>query len=135
MKCPRDNNVLTELNKNGLRLHVCDRCNGILIYKGDTQKIDKNDLRNIPQFEIPKKEKIKIIEGTAVSPITGEFMKVIDYGGLKIDLCVSSNHIWLDSGELDTSFRKHLKFKKKSLGQSSDLMKFLVLDSVIEATF
>ena len=135
MNCPRDNTVLTELSKNGLRFHVCNHCNGILISKDDVQELKKKDLKQIPKFQISKRKKVKIAEGTARSPVTGELMKVIDYGGVKIDLCTTSNHVWLDSGELEILYRKHLKYRKKSLGENSDLMKFLLIDTAVEAVF
>lgn len=39
-------------------------------------------------------------------------MKVIDDGGIKIDVCLSSNYIWFDHGELEALFKKKIKETK-----------------------
>lgn len=127
MKCPRDQTQLIERSVDGIQLYMCPTCHGILIHHDQFDKIGKKVDITYPET---KRSHIKISEETAISPIDGAVMRVLDYDGVKIDICMSSNFLWLDYGELETLFRK--KNKDQKLGSKES---FNILDAIDAVQF
>lgn len=130
MKCPRDSSLLEEVSAEGIRIFVCPTCHGVLLYQDQFERIKERT-----KIEYPKTERseIEILEETAKSPVNGEKMKVIDYDGIKIDICLESKYIWFDHGELEALFRK--KNKKEKLESDQSFNVFDALDALHLAEF
>jgi Zn-finger nucleic acid-binding protein len=130
MNCPRDHSILTDHSTNGIRVSVCPSCHGLLLHQDQFERI-----REKTKIEYPKtkRSEIEILEETTKSPLNGETMKVIDHEGIKIDICLSSNYIWFDHGELEALFKK--KNKKMKLGSNQPFNVFDALDALHLAEF
>lgn len=79
------------------------------------------------------RSEIEILEQTAKSPVNGEEMKVIVHEGIKIDVCMSSNYIWFDHGELEALFKK--KNRNVQFEPNKTFNVFDALDSLHLAEF
>jgi Zn-finger nucleic acid-binding protein len=130
MKCPRDQSLLEEVSTEGIRIFVCPTCHGVLLHQDQFERI-----REITKIEYPKtkRSEIEILEETAKSPVNGETMKVIEYDGIIIDICLESKYIWFDHGELEALFRK--KNKKQEHGDDQSFNVFDALDALHLAEF
>jgi len=90
------------------------KCNGLLIGQNSLDKINSKS-----EISVPGKSNIdiKIVEGAAKSPVNGEKMKVIRVNGVKIDVCVASNYIWFDQGELEQVLKKERTSRESISGK------------------
>ncbi|MGJ8641532.1 MAG: zf-TFIIB domain-containing protein [Opitutaceae bacterium] len=125
MKCPRDHSRLEEISTEEITVSVCPSCHGLLLHQGEFDKIKQ---RTKIQYPKTKRTEIEILEATATSPVNGETMKVINHDGIKIDVCLSSNYIWFDHGELEALFKKKNKQKKPDSDQSFNI--FDAIDAI-----
>ena len=68
-------------------------CHGLLIQQ---EQFDKIKTRINIEYPKTLRNKLKISEGTAKSPVSGEIMKVFEIDGVQIDICITSNYIdWI----------------------------------------
>ncbi|WOO41710.1 zf-TFIIB domain-containing protein [Rubellicoccus peritrichatus] len=131
MHCPRDNNPLTPKQTNGIQYYVCEVCHGILITKKDLDQFK----HRTPKLELPTtpRSSIDIVEGEAVSPLAGGSMEVIEYQGVKIDVCRATGYFWLDGGELDLIIRKlYIKKAKKASDSATTPVSDAIGDAALE---
>jgi len=130
MKCPRDQSLLTEHSTDGISVFICPTCHGVLIHQDQFGGIRKKLKIEYPQT---KRSQIQVLEEKAISPVNGELMQVIDHDGIKIDVCMTSNFIWLDYGEIEELFRK--KGKEFKLGSKEPANVFDAIDAIHLADF
>lgn len=130
MKCPRDHTTLEDISADGIKISVCPSCHGLLLHQDQFEKIGEKT-----KIEYPKTQRsvIQILEEKAESPVNGDKMKVIDHDGIKIDVCLASNYLWLDHGELEALFKK--RNIKTKLGSSQPFNVFDAVDALDLAEF
>lgn len=130
MKCPRDQTLLEEVVADGVTVSVCPSCHGLLLHQDQFESIRERTKIAYPNTS---RTVVEVLEQTARSPVNGERMKVIEHEGIKIDICLSSNFIWFDYGELEELFRN--KNKNFKLGSKQPFNVFDALDVLHLADF
>lgn len=109
MICPRDGWELRDGEIDGVPVHRCPRCDGLLLeLRGDDRlAFDPEKLKGAA-WESPK-------EGDLILPASGKPMRVFHYRGVELDYCEVTNAIWLDRGEWEKLAAKKPTIKTVSL--------------------
>jgi len=141
MYCPIcENHELSEINKDGIALHKCSKCQGIALKHHDlekiiilTQKVLKNsEEKSSISFDKLKYSKQK--EPLSKCPSCKYNLYTIKNKKIELDYCLNCKTFWFDSGELSFFIERYKKGKVMFLEtlESSDESTINLIFSLLE---
>ena len=112
MRCPRDGFTLVNVGADSRFGHRCSRCDGSLFDEkgllGAAHGVDLAQSAGLESFR-------NLPDGGCACPRDGAPMRLLQYRGVEIDVCIACRSVWLDAGE-HAKVRAIVRREQRELG-------------------